>query len=130
MSALKTRAEGIISLAPASDYNDKKGYLVTHDGTTATLSASATVRAQGVILEPGKDANSKITIALLGCYSGTLQMNAGGTIAAGAWVQQDTDGQVVTDAGSGARMLVGQALESAVAGDIFEVAPCTPCVLA
>ena len=124
---MKTREDGIISLTPAADYNDKRGYLVTHDGTTATLSASATVRAQGVILEGGKDSSSKITVGLLGAINGTVLMCAGGAISAGAWVQQDTDGQVVTDAATGNRTIVGQALQAATAaGDLIEVAPCAP----
>lgn len=128
---MKTREDGLISLTPAADYTGKRGCLVTHNGTTATLSASATVRAQGVIVEPNRTAagyaTEKVTVALLGSVNGTVRMNAGGVIAAGAWVQQDTDGQVVTDAGSGARVIVGQALEAAAAaGDLIEVAPISP----
>jgi len=53
-----------------TNYAAYQGYLVTHDGTTATVSASATTRAQGVILEPGKDANSKVTIACWAAWRG------------------------------------------------------------
>ena len=127
---MKTREDGIISLTPAADYTAKRGYLVTHNGTVATTSASATTRAQGVILEPNRTAagyaTEKVTVALLGAVNGTVRMCAGGVIAAGAWVQQDSDGQVLTDAGSGGRVIVGQALEAGVAGDLIEVAPCTP----
>ncbi len=129
MSALKIRAAAIISLACAADYSTKKGYLVGHDGTTATVSASATVRAKGVIIEAnaGNDyTKEKVTVALLGSTEGTVPMCAGGAIAAGDWVQQDSDGQVVTDAGTGSRVIVGQALEAGVAGDIIEVAPIAP----
>lgn len=129
MSALKIRAAAIISLACAADYSAKKGYLVGHDGTTATVSASATTRAKGVIIEANKGTDytkEKVTVALLGSVEGTVPMSAGGTIAAGDWVQQDSDGQVVTDAGTGSRVIVGQALESAVSGDVIEVAPIAP----
>ncbi len=37
MSALKIRVCAIIALAAAADYSTKKGYLVTHDGTTQTI---------------------------------------------------------------------------------------------
>lgn len=129
--SLKTREEGIIALTPAADYSAKRGYLVTHNGTTATLSASATTRAQGVILEPNRTtagyATEKVTVGLLGAFDGTVRMCAGGAISAGAWVQQDTDGQVLTDAGTGSRVIVGQALEEATAaGDLIEVAPIAP----
>ena len=128
---MKTREEAIISLTPAADYSAKRGYLVTHDGTTATLSASATVRAKGVILDANPTAagyaNEKVTVALLGSVPGTVLMCASGAIAAGDWVQQDSDGQVLTDAGSGGRVIVGQALEAATAaGDLIEVAPIAP----
>lgn len=127
---MKTREDAIISLTPAADYTAKRGYLVTHDGTTATVSASATTRAQGVIVEANRTAagyaGEKVTVALLGSVNGTVRMSAGGAIAAGAWVQQDSDGQVVTDAGAGARVIVGQALEAGVEGDLIEVAPIAP----
>lgn len=128
---MKIREDGIISLTPAADYTAKRGYLVTHDGSTATVSASATTRAQGVILDGNQTAagyaTEKVPVALLGAYKGTLLMCAGGAISAGAWVQQDTDGQVVTDAGTGSRVIVGQALEAATAaGDLIEVAPIAP----
>lgn len=131
MSALKIRDDGILPLTPAADYSAKRGYLVTHDGATATLSASATTRAQGVILEPNKStagyATEEVTVGLLGSMSGTVRMCAGGAISAGAWVQQDSDGQVITDAGTGSRVIVGQALEAATAaGDLIEVAPIAP----
>lgn len=129
MSALKIRAAAFISLACAADYSAKKGYLVTHDGATATVSASATVRAKGVIVEANAGVDytkEKVTVALLGSTEGTVPMCAGGVIAAGDWVQQDSDGQILTDAGTGGRVIVGQALESAVAGDIIEVAPIAP----
>lgn len=129
-SSLKTREDAIISLTPAADYTGKRGYLVGHDGTTATVSSSATTRAKGVILEPNRTsagyATEKVTVALLGSTQGSVRMSAGGTIAAGDWVQQDSDGQVVTDAGSGSRVIVGQALEAGVAGDLIEVAPIAP----
>lgn len=123
MSALKLRVAAIISLLSAADYSAKKGYLVGHDGTTATVSSSATTRAKGVILEAS---TTRVTIGLLGSIEGTVPMCAGGAISAGDWVQQDSDGQVLTDAGSGSRVIVGQALESGVAGDIIEVAPIAP----
>ncbi len=131
MSALKTRQAAIVSRTPAGDYSSKTGYLVTDDGTTATVSSSATVPATGLILEAGKDANSKITIGILGAFGGTVLLKAGGTIAAGARVQQASDGTVVTDAGAGnARVVVGVAMEAAVSGDLVEVAVFTPMILA
>lgn len=131
MNPLFLRAASVLSLAPAGDYNDKKGYLVTTPGNVATLSASATVPARAVILEGGVDADSKVTIAYLGGIGGTVPMKASGNIAAGDRVQQAADGTIITDAGPGnARVVVGVACEDAIAGDIIEVAPLTPTPLA
>src|SRR6185503_7439854 len=101
MSALKIRADGIISVPPAADMSALRGYLVTLSTVsgvlTATVSASATVVAKGVVLEANRTAagyaTEKVTIGLLGSCPGTVRMSAGGTIAGGAFVQQDTDGQ-------------------------------------
>jgi hypothetical protein len=49
-------------------------------------------------------------------------MKAGGTITSGDFVKQSTDGTVVSGGDSGARD-IGTALESAISGDLFEVAP-------
>lgn len=123
MSALLTRPNGIIALTPAADYSNKKGYLGTFAGDIFTVSASATVPAKGVILEPNRTAegfaNEQVTVGLLG-MGGTAQVKTSGAITKGAFVQQAADGTIVTDAGSGARVLVGIALESGESGDLIE----------
>jgi hypothetical protein len=128
-SALKLRADAILPFTPAADYSAKKGYLVTLSGDTATLSASATVRARGVIVEanPGADyASEQVSVAILGATEGTVPMKLSGAVTKGDALQQHTDGSVITDAGSGSRVIVGVALEGGVSGDIIEVAPLTP----
>lgn len=133
MSALLKRTNAIIALTPAANYLAKTGYLGTFSGNTFTVSSSATVKATGVILEPNTTAagyaSELVTVGLLGSVNGTVGMALGGTVTKGAFVQQSTDGTVVTDAGTGARVLVGVALESGIAGDIIEVAPFGPEVL-
>jgi hypothetical protein len=127
MSSKLTRAAAIVAAVGATDLTEKEGCLVTLSEVssvlTATLSASATVAAKGVVLVGG-DTDEDSTILILG--GGCANLKAGGTIAKGAFVQQDSDEQVVTDAGSGARVIVGVAIESAVAGDLFEVATLPP----
>lgn len=126
MSPLLVRGEAIVPATGATDLTDKKGCLVTLSSVssvlTATLSASATVVAKGVVLDGGTTSN-KSSIGILGALSGNVYMKAGGTILAGAFVQQNSDETVVTDAGTGARVLVGVAIEGASSGDLFEVAP-------
>jgi hypothetical protein len=128
------RDNAIIPLTPAADYTTKKGYLVDVAGGTATISSSATTPAKGVIVE-GNDtaagyAAEKVSVAVLGAVKGTVPMRCGGTIAAGALVCQHSDGTVITDAGSGARVAVGIALEGGSAGENIEVAPITPRIYA
>lgn len=127
------RANAIIPQTPAADYSAKRGYLVNLAAGTATISTSATVVAKGVIVEGNPTtagyATEQVSVAILGAVKGTVPMRAGGTIAAGAWVQQSTDGTVVTDAGTGARVLVGVAVTGGAAGENIEVAPLSPTTL-
>lgn len=131
-NALKRRVVATLMLTPAANYAGKEGYMVTHDGVTATISTSATVPATAVILEGGKDANSKITVGILGALEGSVDMKTSGVIAGGARVQQAADGTIVTDAGPGnARVVIGVSMEAAAcaSGDLIEVAPLSPMIL-
>jgi len=107
---------------------DKEGYLVNLAGETATISSSATVVAKGVILE-GALTTAKSSIGILGALAGPVRLKASGVIAKGAAVQQAADGTILTDATTGARVLVGIALEAAVADQLIEVATFTPTTL-
>lgn len=128
------RDNAIIPQTPAADYSSSKGYLVTIASGTATISSSATVPAEGVILDGNPTtagyATEKVSVGILGAMKGTCAMRASGTIAAGALVVQSTDGTVITDPESGARVAVGIALQAAVTGENFEVAPITPRIYA
>jgi hypothetical protein len=130
----KYREDGILAQTPAADYSIKLGYLVDLAAGVATISASATVPAKGVIIEENDTtagfAGEKVSVAILGNIQGSVPMRASGAIAAGAKVQQAADGTVVTDAGAGARVVVGIAAEAGVAGENIEVFPITPVVLA
>lgn len=128
-SALLSRAIAILPFTPATDMSDKKGYLVTLSGDTATLNASATVRARGVVLE-GSTTSGLTMVGILGSLPGTVPMKLSGAVTKGDALQQAADGTVVTDAAAGARVIVGIALETGVSGDIIEVATQTPTVLA
>lgn len=132
MSALFCRASAVVPATPAADQSSKEGYTVNLTSVsgvlTATVSSSATVVAEGVILE-GRTTSAKSSIGILGALSGTVRLKLSGTVSAGDKVQQSTDGTVVTDAGSGARVVIGVALEDGVSGDLIEVATFTPLTL-
>jgi hypothetical protein len=124
------RDNAIIALTPAADYTAKKGYTGTFSSDTFTISTSNTTPATGVILDGNETAagyaTEKVSVAIIGSVKGTIPMRASGTITKGARVQQSTDGTIITDAGTGARVVIGVALESAVTGENIEVAPIGP----
>jgi hypothetical protein len=121
-SALKVREVGILPFTPAADYSAKEGYSVTLSGETATLSASATTRAPGIILEGGVDANDQVSVGILGAIGGTYRVKLSGAVTKGDRLQQAADGTWLTDAGSGSRVVGPIALETGVSGDLIEVA--------
>lgn len=125
MSSLYARGNAIVPFTPSATQVDKEGYLVDLADDTATISSSASVPAKGVILE-GQDTDGISSIGILGGIAAPVRLRAGGTIAQGAEVQQNADGTVLTDAGTGARLIVGIALEAAVAGQLFDAVTHTP----
>ncbi len=125
MSALFLRSLPIIALTGATDLSTKRGFTVTVANDVATLSASATVPARGVILE-GRPTTEVSSIGILGSMPGTVAMKTSGAITKGDRVQQAADGTIVTDAGTGSRVVIGTALENAVSGDLIEVATHVP----
>jgi hypothetical protein len=130
MNSLFTRDPAVVALDPATDYSSYEGYGVTRSGDTATKSASAATAMYGVILDGGQDANSKISVGVLGGNLGCVRVKLGGTVTAGQRLQQHTDGRFVADAGSGARSLVGWANEGGDANDLVEAVLHAPIYLA
>lgn len=131
-SALFCRNNAVLPATPAADQSGKEGYLVNLTSVsgvlTATVSSSATVVAEGVILE-GRPTTGKSSVGIHGAISGTVRVKLSGTVSAGDKLQQAADGTLVTDAGSGARVVVGIALEDGVSGDLIEAALFTPLTL-
>jgi hypothetical protein len=128
MSSLYARASAVIALTAASDYRNKEGYTVTFSGATATISSSSSAPATGVILE-GANTDGDTMVGILGSMSGTVRLKTSGAITKGARVQQAADGTILTDAASGARVIIGVALETGVSGDLIEVATFAPLTL-
>lgn len=122
---MKVRDNALINLTPATDCTEKEGYGVTISGDTATLGASATTVAPGIIVEGGTVAQG-VSVAILGAFKGTINAKLSGSVTKGARLQQHTDGSWVTDAGTGGRVVSLIALESGVSGDLIEAAPITP----
>ncbi len=119
MSAKYVKDLAIVAMTPTADHTALKGYLVANSGGNAAVNTSTTVPALGVILD-GEPTTGKDAIALLGGNHGTVKLKAGGAITAFAKLQQKNDGTVIVDAGTGARVIVGLALEAAALNEIFE----------
>lgn len=125
MSALYLRDAAVIALTAAADYSAGRGKSVTISGDTATLSASATTQARGIIIE-GATSGNQVTVAILGAGGGTVPAKLSGSVTKGDKLQQHTDGTWITDAGTGGRVVSLVALETGVSGDIIEAAMLTP----
>ncbi len=122
---MESKVKAIISLTPSADHRTKEGCFVTLSGETAVLCASATTKPFGLILE-GENTDGVDSIAVAGGNVGVCKVKASGVIAAGAYCQLHTGDGVVTDATTGARVLVAIALESAVSGDLIDAILLTP----
>lgn len=124
MSALTTRANGIVAVTGV-DLSTKTGYLVKESSGTVAVNDSASAVALGVVLS-GEVAAKDSAIGVLGAVAGTVKIKTSGAITKFNRVQQAADGTVVADAGTGSRVIVGVALESAASGDLIEVATFAP----
>jgi hypothetical protein len=118
------RENAVLTLTPAADQTNKEGYLVDVDASgNATLIDATADLPFGVILE-GAPVTGKSSVALAaGGFRGTVRVKLGaapGTVKAGTLLQTNNDGTVRADAGTGARVLVGQALEAGAANELIE----------
>lgn len=125
MSAIFKRGNAIYPFTPSADQTDKIGYLVDIANDTATISSSATTPARGIIMDGGK-VGGQSSIGILGALNGSVPGKLSGPVTKGDRLQQAADGSLLTDAGAGARVLVGVAMETGVAGDLIEIVTHAP----
>lgn len=123
-SALLTKETAIIPHTGV-DFTDKEGYLVKENAGALALNDSATAAALGVVLE-GNAAAKQSSVGVLGGFSGTCRVKLGGAVTKYNRLQQKSDGTLEVDAGSGARAIVGIALETGVANDLIEAVLFSP----
>lgn len=124
---IEVNPKAVLSLVPNETHVDKEGYLVRVASGKAALSASATVEADGVILD-GEATTGKSSVALLGGNIGLIRMKLTGAVSQGGRLIQHTDGTVKADTATGARVVVAKAIEDGVDGELVAVLPCTPIV--
>jgi hypothetical protein len=110
-----------------TNFTGLEGYLVADNAGALTVSASATVPAVAVVLD-GLPPGRPTSMGTLG-KTPPVRLRAGGTISQFSRLAQNAAGQVISDPGPGtARVIVGLALEAAVAGDYFLADPCFPTI--
>lgn len=124
MSASTTRTNAIISHTGVN-FSGKEGYLLKENSGALAVNDSTSAAARAVVIN-GEVAANDSTVGILGALSGTVRLKLSGTVTKYALLQQASDGTVVTDAGTGSRVLVGVALEGGVSGDLIEVATLAP----
>jgi hypothetical protein len=125
---MKVRDNAIIPLTPAADQTDKEGYFVETSSGNAAVVNAATDLPTGVIVD-GETTSGLSSVALMN-FGGTVRVKLSGNVNKLAKLQLAADGTVVTDAATGARVIVAQALEAGVSGDLIEAAFYGPIVYA
>jgi len=122
---MESRASAIIPLTPAVDHSEKEGYFVKLSSGEAAVVTSATDLPFGIILD-GEDTDGKDSIAVCGGNAGPVEVKLNGTVSMGDYLQLESDGTVIENAGSGARVLVAIALSDGVAEELIPAILLTP----
>lgn len=121
-SALLAMPVAIIQYSDGTtDFSGKEGYLCKNTAGVIAINDSATVPAPLVCLD-GQGINKPSSFGVIGALGGPIRLAATGTIGQYSNVQQQNDGTVITDAGAGARVVLGVALESCITGEMPIVA--------
>ena len=119
------RKEAIIALNPAVDHSEKEGYFIILTAGLPVVSAAVTDVPFGVLID-GEAANGVDSIGVCGGNLPTLRVKLSGPVSLGNTLQLAGDGSAIVDAGTGARVVVGRALEAGVSGDLIEAVIFTP----
>lgn len=124
------RESSIIPLTAAADQTDKEGFFVEVSSGNASICNAATDVPLGVIVQ-GAGSGELSSIAVPGGLPGTVAVKLAGTISAiGTLLQLTATGEVIADAGTGARVLVARALETGVDDEKIEAVLFNPVVYA
>lgn len=102
--SLFARESSVIPLPAAAAQTGLEGYAVEIASGNASVCNAATDVPFGVILN-GAAIGEESSIGVLGGPLGTVRLKSAGTIALGAYVQLTAAGKVITDAGTGARVV-------------------------
>ncbi len=107
------------TILAGADLSANQNYFVKKDSNGNAVLCSVLGEASEGVLYNAPGNGEACTIA----QYGTKKVVAGGTVAVGAWVTTDAAGKAVATTTAG-HVVRGRALESAVAGDVFEIELC------
>ena len=122
----------IVPFAPTADQSASRGYFVEASSGSVAICNAATDIPLGVIVDGGSSTSAKSSIAISGAGAVAIVKVTGtspGTINVGTYLTLKSDGTVQADAGSGARVQVARALESAAAGELIAAVLINPITL-
>lgn len=119
------RKEAIIAMTPAVDHSEKIGYFVILTAGLPVVSASAADVPFGVLLD-GEEADGVDSIGICGGNFGPAEVKLSAAVSKGDYLQLHSDGSVIEDAATGARVIVALALEDGVSGALIEAVILTP----
>ena len=126
-SSLQARGNAIYQNT-GLDLSASRGLLLAVSAGVLAVDTSATVPATAVVLD-GAVAAKVSSVGILGGLPGPVLVKLSGTVAAFSRIQQHTDGGVIADAGTGARVIVGCLGEvGGVAGDYVTAVLFTPVI--
>jgi hypothetical protein len=130
MKTSLARTNAILSFEAAADLSGHVGRFVVLAAGKAALVSSAAQKPFGVLLTDGK-AGESVTVAVgAGGLAGVIRVKLTAAVTApGTDLQLNATGGVQTDAGTGARVIVAQSLESGAINELIEAVLFRPVTL-
>ena len=130
MKTSLARTNAILPFDAAADLTGHVGRFVVLAAGKVALVSSAAHRPFGVLLTDGK-AGESVTVAVgAGGLAGVIRVKLAAVVAApGTDLQLTADGRTQTDAGTGARVIVAQSLESGAINELIEAVLIRPVTL-
>ena len=123
--------QGVIALTPTADQTLLRGYFVEASSGSAAICNAATDLPIGVIVDGGlTTGKSSIAVSPGLVVPVKVTATSPGTVVLGTYLTLKNDGTVQADAGSGDRVQVARALESAAAGEIISAVLINPVAIA
>ena len=130
MKTSLARTNAILPFEAAADLTGHVGRFVIVTSGKIVLVVSAAQKPFGVLLTDGK-AGERVTVAVgAGGLAGVIRVKLAAAVTApGTDLQLTADGRTQTDAGTGARVIVAQSLETGAVDELIEAVLFRPVTL-